>query len=312
MDLKLEVLMSSSIKHKKPWPQLHWIGEEKEAILLCDKQRLSLLTLSTGRTQRKIPKLQPLFRNMLSVTTSANGVWLAGLLNTGELFLWEKDGDCLKTIAVEAGVCAEAAAARESATKLFLYVSRDGKRVLVVSLAGTVFLWESSEKRDLTTVPGTQLSGRWAQVMVDEQAKLPQAEDKDSIVDAIFHSDEVLGDCCFCSFVFTCGEALVLTTLRLKWFEQVELCTRAVPFCAQWVTQSHWLGALIPGCVAVKSRGALLAAFSRDGLVLAVIINQNDPKATQVLFVNPLNSVTVSSSLRGCGSNGQPVPAGFI
>ncbi|XP_078391865.1 ciliogenesis and planar polarity effector 1 [Cetorhinus maximus] len=312
MNLKLEVLLSTSIKHKKPWPHLHWIGEEKEAVLLSDDHRLSILTLSTGRTQRKIPKLQPLLKNMLSVTTSANGSWLAGLLNTGELFLWKKDGDCLKTVAAVAGVCAVAAVAQESATKLFLFVSRDGKRVLVVSQTGTVFLWESGEKRDLSTVPGSQLSGRWAQVMVDDQAKLPQAEDKDSTIHAIFHTDEMLGDCCFCSFVFTRGEALVLTTLRLKWLEQVELCISAIPFCVQWVTQTHSLGALIPGCVAVKSRGALLAAFSRDGLVLAVIINQNDPKATQVLFVNPLKCVAVSSSLRGCGCNGQPVPVRFL
>ncbi|XP_067885187.1 ciliogenesis and planar polarity effector 1 isoform X3 [Heterodontus francisci] len=188
----------------------------------------------------------------------------------------------------------------------------DGKRVLLVSQTGAVFLWESSEKRDLPTVPGTRLSGRWAQVMADEQAKLPQAEDKDSTIHAVFHTDEVLGDCCFCSFVFTSGEALVLTTLELKWFEQVEQCISAVPFCVQWATQTHPLGNLIPTCDPVKSRGALLAAFSTDGLVLAVIINQNDPKATQVLFVNPLNCVTVSSSFRGCGSNGRPVSARFI
>ncbi|XP_072373634.1 ciliogenesis and planar polarity effector 1-like [Scyliorhinus torazame] len=312
MNLKLEVLMSTSIKHKKPWPQLHWIGEEKEAILLSGAQRLSMLTLSTGRTQRRIPKLQPLLKNTLSVNTSANGFWLAGLLNTGELFLWQKDGDCLKTIAAVAGVCAVVAVARESATKLFLFVSRDGKRILVVSQGGTVFLWESNERRDLSSVPGTQLSGRWAQVMVDGQTKLPQAEDKDSTIHAVFHTDEVLGDCCFCCFVFTCGDALILTTLKLKWFEQVELCISAVPFCVQWVTHTQSLAALIPGCDAVKSRGALLAAFSRDGLVLAVIINQNDPKASQVLFVNPLTGVTVSSSLRGCGSSGQPVPVRFI
>ncbi|GCB82317.1 hypothetical protein scyTo_0022651 [Scyliorhinus torazame] len=96
---------------------------------------------------------------------------------------------------------------------------------------------------------------------------------------------EVLGDCCFCCFVFTCGDALILTTLKLKWFEQVELCISAVPFCVQWVTHTQSLAALIPGCDAVKSRGALLAAFSRDGLVLAVIINQNDPKVTSVFFL---------------------------
>uniref|UniRef100_UPI00398E864E ciliogenesis and planar polarity effector 1 n=1 Tax=Pristiophorus japonicus TaxID=55135 RepID=UPI00398E864E len=312
MNLTLEVLLSTSIKHKKPWPGLHWIGQEKEAILLCDDQRLSVLTLSTGRTQRKIPKLQTLLKNVLTVATSANGAWLAGVLSTGELFLWKKDGDCLKTVAAADGVRAVVAAARDSASRLFLFVTRDGKRVLLVSQTGAVFVWEASEKRDLPCVPGTRLSGRWARVMADEQVRLPQAQDKDSAVHAVFLTDEVLGDCCFCSFVFTSGEALVLTTLELKWFEQVEQCISADPFSVQWVTQTHVLGGLIPGCDPVKSRGALLAAFSGDGLVLAVVINQNDPKATQVLFVNPLTGVTVSSSLQGCGSNGRPVPVRFI
>ncbi|XP_059500959.1 ciliogenesis and planar polarity effector 1 [Stegostoma tigrinum] len=312
MNLKLEVLLSTSIKHQKPWPRLDWIGEEKEAILLSADQRLSILTLATGRTHRRIPKLQHLLKNMLSVTTSANGAWLLGLLSSGQLFLWKKDADCLKTVATVASVSTVAAAARESASKPFLFVSRNGKRVLVASQAGTVFLWESTEERDLSSIPETQLSGSWAQVMVDEKVKLPQADDKESTVHAVFHTDEGLGDCCFCSFVFTCGEVLVLTTLRMKWFEQVEKCTSAIPFCAQWVTQTHSLGALSPVCTGVKSRGALLAAFSGDGLVLAVIINQNDPKATQVLFVNPLNDVMVSSSLRGCGSKGQPVPVKFL
>ncbi|XP_067838180.1 ciliogenesis and planar polarity effector 1 [Heptranchias perlo] len=312
MHLKLEVLLSTSIKHKKPWPHFHWIGQDKEAILLSDDQRLSVLTLSTGRTQRRIPKLQPLLKNVLSVTTSDNGAWLAGVLSTGELFLWNKDGDCLKTVATVEGLCAVVAAARESGTKLFLFVSRDGKRVLLVSQTGPVFLWESNAKQDLPSVPGTRLSGRWAQVMAEEQARLPQAEDKDSTVHAVFLNDEVLGDCCFCSFVFISGEVLVLTTLELKWFEQVEQCISAVPFSVRWVTQTHLLGGLVPRCDAVKSRGALRAAFSRDGLVLALIINQNDPKATQVLFVNPLNCVTVTSSLRGCGSNGRAVPVRFI
>eukprot|EP00061_Rhincodon_typus_P016778 g45167.t1 len=183
-------------------------------------------------------------------------------------------------------------------------VNRDGKRVLVASQAGEVFLWESTEERDLSSIPDTQLSGRWAQVMVDEKVKLPQADDKESTVHAVFHTDEQTPE--------AAAEVLVLTTLRMKWFEQVEKCTSAIPFCAHWVTQTRSLGALSPVCTGVKSRGALLAAFSGDGLVLAVIINQNDPKATQVLFVNPLNDVTVSSSLRGCGSKGQPVPVRFL
>ncbi|XP_069771549.1 uncharacterized protein cplane1 [Narcine bancroftii] len=312
MKLKLEVLLSASINHKIPWPRLHWIGQEKEAILLYDDQRLSLLTLSTGRTQKKIPKLQPLLKNVLSVVTSANGIWLAGILTTGELFLWKKDGDCLKMVGAVEGVCMLAAAAQESTLELFLFVTNNGKRVLLLSQTGTAFLWQSSEQQDLPSVPGPRISGRWAQILPDERIRLPQSEDKESAVHAVFIADEMLGNCCLCSFAFISRDAVVLTTLEVKWFEQVDCCISAVPFSVQWTTQTHVLGGLIPACQPVKSRGALLIAFSPDGLVLAVIINQNDPKATQVLFVNPRNPVTVSSSLQGCGSRECPVPVRFI
>ncbi|XP_059830058.1 ciliogenesis and planar polarity effector 1 isoform X2 [Hypanus sabinus] len=312
MNLKLEVLLSASIKQKKPWPRLHWIGQEKEAILLSDEQQLSVLNLSTGRTQRKIPKVQPLLKNVLSVATSASGTWLAGVLTTGELFLWKKDADCLKTVGTVEEVGTLTAAAQESAVKLFLFVSNNGKRLLLLSQTGTAFLWESTEQQDLPDVPGPRLNGQWAQILPSDQVRLPQGEDEESAVHAVFVTDEVLGDCCFCSFAFVYSDALVLTTLKVKWFEQVERCVSTVPFCAQWTTEVQDLGVLSPACQPVKLRGALLSAFSGDALVLAVVINQNDPKATQVLFVNPMNGVAVSSSLQGCGSSECPVPTNFI
>ncbi|XP_062905717.1 ciliogenesis and planar polarity effector 1 isoform X1 [Mobula hypostoma] len=312
MNLKLEVLLSASIKQKKPWPRLHWIGQEKEAILLNDEQRLSVLNLNTGRTQSKIPKVQPLLKNVLSVATSASGTWLAGVLTTGELFLWKKDADCLKTVGAVEEVGTLTAAAQESAVKLFLFVTNNGKRVLLLGQTGTAFLWESTEQQDLPDVPGLRLNGQWAQILPSDQARLPQEEDKESAVHAVFVTDEVLGDCCFCSFAFVSSDALVLTTLKLKWFEQVERSVSAVPFCAQWTTEVQALGVLSPACQPVKLRGALLSAFSGDALVLAVVINQNDPKASQVLFVNPMNGVAVSSSLQGCGSSECPVPTNFI
>ncbi|XP_032874730.1 ciliogenesis and planar polarity effector 1-like [Amblyraja radiata] len=286
-----------------------WQKGEKEAILLSDVQRLCVLSLSTGRTQRKIGKLQPLLKNVLSVTTSANGSWLAGVLTTGELFLWRKDADCLKTVGAVEGVSALAAAAQNSTVKLSLFVSNDGKRVLLLAQVGAAFLWESLEEQDLPSVPGARLGGRWAEVLPDGQASLPQGEDMESAVHAVFVADEVLGDCCLACFAFISGEALVLTTVRLHWFEQVERCIRAAPLRVQWATQTQLLGELVPACQPVKSRGALLAAFTTDGSLLALAINQINPKATQVLFVKPMSCVTVSTSLQGCGSTARPVLA---
>ncbi|KAJ7399498.1 hypothetical protein BTVI_114420 [Pitangus sulphuratus] len=86
----------------------------------------------------------------------------------------------------------------------------------------------------------------------------------------------------------------------------------SLPYQIQWVQQTCSLVNLVPHCVSVKSRGALLCAFARDGLLLAVAVNQADPKATQVLFLNTLNFVTVSGSLKGCSSKSNTVPSKLI
>lgn len=52
----------------------------------------------------------------------------------------------------------------------------------------------------------------------------------------------------------------------------------SLPYQIHWVQQTCSLVDLVPQCASVKSRGALLCAFARDGLLLAVVVNQTDPK----------------------------------
>ncbi|XP_052599131.1 ciliogenesis and planar polarity effector 1 isoform X9 [Peromyscus californicus insignis] len=84
---------------------------------------------------------------------------------------------------------------------------------------------------------------------------------------------------------------------------------RSLPFRVHWAQEECFLSSLTPKCESVKSRGALLSAFSRDGLALAVTLNQKDPKATQVLFINTLNFVTLCGGLKGCSNKNPVVPA---
>ncbi|XP_010294534.1 PREDICTED: uncharacterized protein C5orf42 homolog, partial [Phaethon lepturus] len=86
----------------------------------------------------------------------------------------------------------------------------------------------------------------------------------------------------------------------------------SLPYQIHWVQQACSLVNLVPRCASIKSRGALLCAFARDGLLLAVAVNQTDPKATQILFLNTLNFVTVSGSLKGCSSKNSTVPSKFV
>ncbi|NXX13569.1 CPLN1 protein, partial [Podargus strigoides] len=344
MEIKLDVLISTCIKHRKPWPRISWIGQEKEAVFLLDDKHINEINLASGRTKKKIPRLQSLLKNVVVLTTSRNGAWLAGILTTGELILWNKDQDCLKTVpAVEESRKVVAAAQGkifllrrnflslfksksnrncsgtsccffffpECLMRLYLYVSGDGSKALLTTPTACVFLWESTEHENTSSYKNSS-SGRWTQILPNESVMLPSTEETEIGVHAAFIQNEILGDCCLCSFVFYSGECLVLTFLILRWHENSFKYVSSLPYQIHWVQQTCSLVDLVPPCVSVKSRGALLCAFAGDGLLLAVAVNQTDPKATQVLFLNTLNFVTVSGSLKGCSSNNNMVPSKFI
>ncbi|XP_030323883.1 ciliogenesis and planar polarity effector 1 [Calypte anna] len=311
MEVKLDVLISTCIKQRKPWPRISWIGQEKEAVFLLDDRHINEINLASGKTKKKIPRLQSLLKNVVVLTTSRNGAWLAGMLKTGELFLWNKDRDCLKIVPAIEESKRVVAAAEECLMRLYLYVSGDGRKALLTTPTACVFLWESTDRENTSSCKNSS-SGRWTRILSHESVMLPSTEEKEIGVHAAFIQNEILGDRCLCSFVFYSGECLVLTFLSLQWPENSFKYVSSFPYQIHWVQQTCSLVDLVPRCVSVKSRGALLCAFARDGFLLAVAVNQIDPKATQILFLNTLNCVTVSGSLKGCSSRNSKVPSKFI
>ncbi|KAG5834760.1 hypothetical protein ANANG_G00264980 [Anguilla anguilla] len=309
MELHLEVVLLSTIKRKKPWPRFCWLGLEKESVFLLDDNRISEINMVSGRTKRKVPKLQPLVQRALTTTVSQNGMWLAGLLVSGDVFLWSKDRGCLKTINAAPSVSELVTAAHEGSVRLSLLVSGDGRRVLLTALTGQVFLWECSDRQDLAGARDGVVRGHWRHVLPPETAALPSPQDKEASQNSVFAQGEAVGDCCLTAFVFTAGAQLTVTFLRIQWEESSKLSSLGCSVC--WVTQTYPLPQLSPPCRPVKSRGALVPALSPDGQLLAVALNQRDPRATQVLFISTLNFVTVSSWLGGCGSKNLSIPSKY-
>ncbi|XP_053448023.1 ciliogenesis and planar polarity effector 1 isoform X2 [Nycticebus coucang] len=312
MEIRLEILTSTSIKQKKPWPRVSWLGQENEAVFLLDDKFINEINLLSGRTKKKIPSLKPLLKDVIVLTTSSNDAWLGGVLTTGELFLWNKDQDCLKTIQVTEKPKEMIEAIVVNSLRLYMFISGNGKRILLVTPSGCIYLWEYLELKNILSSKSLSLVGQWSQVIPEETALLPSSEDKEAVVNAVFIKNELFGDCCFCSFAFYSGECLKLTFLAIRWHENIFTPTRVLPYHVRWAQQECLLCSLIPKCESVKSRGALIAAFSRDGLTLAVTLNQKDPKATQVLFINTLNFVTFCGSLKGCSNKNPVVPATLI
>ncbi|KAK5852080.1 hypothetical protein PBY51_023582 [Eleginops maclovinus] len=311
MELKLEVVLSSSIKRKKPWPRFCWLGKEKESVFLLDDKRISEINMVSGRTKKRTPKLHPLLNSVVTMASSHSGMWLCGLLVSGELFLWNRDKDLLKTAAAVPEVVQMITAGQGNATRFSLRVSGDGMRVLLVAITGQVFLWECMDIRDLSGVRDGTVRGHWAHIQPLEDSVLPSSQDKEASVHTIFVKTEVMGDACLSAFVFTSGKKLILTCLKIQW-EEASMRAGSVGYSIKWATKTYPMSCLSSPCQPVKSRGALVPAFSPDGCLLAIVLNQRQPKATQVLFVSTQNFVSISSSLGGCGSKKMEIPSKYI
>ncbi|KAK7898647.1 hypothetical protein WMY93_019500 [Mugilogobius chulae] len=263
MELKLEVVLSSSIKRKKPWPRFCWLGQEKESVFLLDDKRISEINMVSGRTKKRTPKLHPLLNNVVTMGSSSNGMWLCGLLKTGKIFMWNRDKDLLKTTTTLPEVAHFTSCIQGSASRLSVNVSGDGRRVLLVAVTGQIFL-------------GSALS-----------------------------------DVCLSAFVFTSGNKLIISCLKINWGENQEKIG-PIGYSVKWATKTLQMSGLKPPCQPVKSRGALVSALSPDGQLLAIVLNQRQPQATQVLFVSTVNFVSVSRSLGGCGSKKMAIPSKYI
>ncbi|XP_057177009.1 ciliogenesis and planar polarity effector 1 isoform X2 [Triplophysa rosa] len=314
MELKLEVLLSSSIKRKKPWPRFCWLGKEKEAVFLLDDNRLSEIHLVSGRTKKKTPKLQPLLQRVVTMSASPNGMWLVGLLVSGELFLWNKDKDSLKMVSAFPAVHELASSIRGTVTtvQLSLLVSENGQRVFLAALTGQVFLWECSAPQDLSSPRDITVKGRWSEISHPESTQLPSSKGKEASVHSVFVKNQAVGDVCLSVFVFSTEEQLTITFLKIRWEMIKESKHSSAGFTVHWVSKSYLFDRLVPPCRPVKSRGALVPALSPDGQLLAIVLNQKDPRVTQVLFVSTQNFVTVSSLLGGCGLKAINIPAKYV
>lgn len=118
MELKLTVLSSLSIQEKRPWPSLGWLqevimfntasskstkcmirfiflqsGQDKCGMYLFNKNQLCQLSVETGKTVKKFASLSNIQISILSC--SSNGAHLAGLISSGDLFIWHKSSDSL-------------------------------------------------------------------------------------------------------------------------------------------------------------------------------------------------------------------------
>lgn len=103
-------------------------------------------------------------KSLVSHNTSDNGLYFIGVLNSGDLILWNKDKDQFFNIA----------GLNEFALKLgshapSVFVSDDAKKIILITSRNKIFVWESDSKS--TQPPTSELNGNWSDIVASKDVK---------------------------------------------------------------------------------------------------------------------------------------------
>lgn len=188
MKVDLEVIASTSIKRHKPCSRIVWIGTEQQSLFLVDKGRVNVLYIPSGKTKRKIPQLSNIVSDTVCMATTADGGHLVGLQKSGEVFVWKKDGDAVKTVC---GLSSSVDMAALSAGVCQVFASNDINKVLVLLNHTQLFLWQHDTSHTYLEGKAHVLVGRWTSVVSPEGMTLPSVNCQEASIHAVFTSNSV-------------------------------------------------------------------------------------------------------------------------
>ncbi|KAL8600713.1 hypothetical protein ACOMHN_057303 [Nucella lapillus] len=299
MKVDLEVIASTTIKRRKPWPRIVWVGTKPKSLLLVDKGRVSVLSIPSGKTKQRIPQLSNVIGSAVCVAPTPSGGDMVGVLESGDVFLWNKDTEKLQTI------CGLANALDNiplSHGKCQVFASDDCNKILVAAEHSHLCLWQRDTSHTYLKGKGDTLVGRWIGVSAPEGITLPGFDCQECCLHAMFTNSSVLGDCCDVSMVFNSGANMTICSVLMRFQPPDPASDDTYPgHNFQWKSLQYPLRNISSGCEAINIRGAYIPRYSPDGSILAVAVNQKSPADTSMLFVSPVTDMLLLSPMRGCG-----------
>ncbi|XP_021376995.1 uncharacterized protein LOC110465482 isoform X2 [Mizuhopecten yessoensis] len=303
MDIKLEVLASSSIKRNKPWPKIQWVGQEHESLFMIDNEfhRISVLYVPSGKTKKKVPRLTALVDSTICVGTTRDGAYLIGLTHHGDIFFWHKDRDVLKTVRGLAGIVSSEELQQEPCR---LFASADCQYFLLVIGTHNFFVWKTEQSEDILESKLPEVQGSWNKVAIPNNINIPVScqDCAECSIDAVFFNHESLGNCCQMSVVYNIEQSLCVISLLLRFGTNAEFySSKVAPFQVEWTVIQYPFKHIHPSYEPIQSKGAYVNCYANNGQVVAVAANQNTPGHSSMLFVSPLTDTVMVSEMKGCG-----------
>lgn len=152
-------------------------SKEKEQLFLLGNQKISILDPKSGKTIKKVSKINPFMKEIVSYNTSDNGIYFSAVLTSGDLLIWKKDSNSIQIVSgiAEFGL-------KSNWHKPKIYISNDIKRIIIITHRQKVFVWESDRSKLIrsSSLNDNQIIGSWSEIMPSKDIKT--AEDNKELI----------------------------------------------------------------------------------------------------------------------------------
>nr|XP_054764824.1 ciliogenesis and planar polarity effector 1-like [Lytechinus pictus] len=305
MRLELKVTHTPNSKSKRPWERWTWLGSKTGSLLLLAQNRIKVLNLQDrgSSVKKKVTKLSSLQNSAIITSTTRDGQYLLGYLESGDIFIWNKDQDTLRMVKGHPSISVSSPEETGQKSESFkLYATNDLNNILLVKGHKSIYLWEINQPESVLRLREAELKGTWYLIGGDK-APLPGVDSAEAVSDAVFMVDPVLGRSCVWSAVFYQGDDIQISTVLIRWFEpwHQEGMHRYPSFSVRWLSSKHSIRSLSPSSWPVNHHGALVASYNNSGRVLAVALNQRSPHEAKMAFISPLTAAATVVDLKSCG-----------
>ncbi|KAG0718200.1 Protein JBTS17 [Chionoecetes opilio] len=249
MHLPLLLVQDSVLKTKTPLPNLHWIGKDGRQVCSLSPQLVREVDLPSGSCS-KVAKLTPHTRTAAAISVTHDGVFVYGILSSGELFFWhtatnqlrqakgipevvtpttnppesnvvreffkpllpQSFGSNVASDGAEQAACSAAAHLRPK-----VFASSSCSKVVVVLGASQVYVWERSVGCQMEDCSVSQhVPGSWSVAECPADVPLPNTHSKETQISCCFMYEESSEEC-HISFTFVESCCVVVSTLVLGW-----------------------------------------------------------------------------------------------
>ncbi|XP_069948983.1 uncharacterized protein [Cherax quadricarinatus] len=332
MHLPLLLTCDTLLKKIKPWPNLHWIGENSSKAYLVSERLIGEVDLHTGSVSR-IHKLSSMTKAAAAINYTYNGSYIYGILTTGDLFFWDqKSGSLFQAQGIPPLVMHTPCSADKDSDgplqvvldffklprpqnlssdettdnaqsaptcsipphqKPYIFASSDCSKVVVVLGASQVYLWERDSAYPFSKKNSSLICGHWTVAECGSDIPLPNLQSRESQITSCFLAEGSREEKCHTTFSFIDDTVLIITTLTLKWEGLGCMVPQDRVVSAYWSYISvSHLALGLKSSQVLQEKGTLISQYAHGQSLICIALNSLQ-QHSKLTYLHPMCNTAV-------------------